>query len=97
MSSSRIIDSCNNDIKISNIFASNLESLLNSVPDTSRTNLQHRVKESITSSALSSVFITQEIVYDAISQLKRNKNDGSILSSNHFIYAKDVLSTPLSK
>ena len=63
----------------------------------SRTNLQHHVKESITPSALSSVFITQEIVHDAISQLKRNKNDGSVLSSNHFIYAKDVLSTPLSK
>ena len=98
MSSSSIIDGCNNDIEISNIFASKLESLLNSVPDTtSRTSLQHRVKESITSSALSSVFITQEIVYDAISQLKSNKNDGSVLSSNHIIYAKDVLSTPLSK
>ena len=97
MSSSSIIDGCNNDIEISNIFASKLESLLNSVPDTSRTNLQHQVKESITPSALSSVFITQEIVYDAISQLNRNKNDGPVLSSNHFIYAKEVLSTPLSK
>ena len=98
MSSSSIIDGCNNDIEISNIFTSKLESHLNSVPDsTSCTNLQHRVKESITSSALSSVFITQEIVYDAISRLKRNKNNGSVLSSNHFIYAKDVLSTPLSK
>ena len=53
MSSSSIIDGCNNDIEISSIFASKLESLLNSVPDTSRTNLQHRVKESITPSALS--------------------------------------------
>ena len=97
MSSSSIIDGCNSDIEISNIFTSKLESLLNSVPDISRTNLQHCVKDSITPSALSSVFITQEIVYDSISQLKRNKNDGSVLSSNHFIYAKDVLSTSLSK
>ena len=29
--------------------------------------------------------------------LKCNKNDGSVLSFNHFIYAKDVFSTPLSK
>ena len=42
MSSSSIIDGCNNDIEISNIIASKLESLLNSVPDTtSRTNLQN--------------------------------------------------------
>ena len=85
MSSPSIIDGCNNGIEISNIFASKLESLLNSVPDTtSHTNLQHCVKESITPSALSSVCITQEIVYDSISELKRNKNDGSVLSSNHF-------------
>ena len=64
--------------QLSNIFASKLESLLNSVPDTTfRTNLQHHVKESITPYALSSVFITQEIFYDSISQLKRSKNDGS--------------------
>ena len=79
-------------------FASKLESLLNSNPDTqSRTNLQQRIKESIDSSALSSVFIPQETICDAISQLKHSKNDGSVFSSNHFIHAKDVLSIPLSK
>ena len=98
MSSSSVVDGSNNDIEISNIFASKLESLLNSNPDTqSRTNLQHRIKESIDSSALSSVFIPQETICDAISQLKHSKNDGSVFSSNHFIHAKDVLSIPLSK
>ena len=98
MSSSSVVDGSNNDIEISNIFASKLESLLNSNPDTqSRTNLQHRIKESIDSSALSSVFIPQETICDAISQLKHSKNDGSVFSSNHFIHTKDVLSVPLSK
>ena len=93
-----VVDGSNNDIEISNIYASKLESLLNSNPDTqSRTNLQHRIKESIDSSALSSVFIPQETICDAISQLKHSKNDGSVFSSNHFIHAKYVLSIPLSK
>ena len=97
MSSSSVVDGSNNDIEISNIFASKLESLLNPNLDTqSRTNLQHRIKESMDSSALSSVFISQETICDAISQLKHSKNDGSVFS-NHFIHAKDVLSIPLSK
>ena len=61
-----------------------------------RNSLYDSIRESIGPSDLSSIFISQEVVRDAISQLKSGKHDGSILMSNHFIYSKDALSAPLS-
>ena len=84
--------------EIANIFSSNVESILNSSSDPqSRSNLYNRVNKSISSSDLSSMFISPETVGDAISQLKPGKHDGSRFISNHFIHAKEVLSDPLSK
>ena len=57
---------------------------------------QH-ISDSIDSSSLSSVCVSQETVCDAISQLKLGKCDGSSLSSNHFVHAKEVLCVNLSK
>ena len=78
---------------ISNIFSSKLESLLNSSPEShSRNSLYSSINTSITSSELSSIFISEEIVRDALSQLKPGKRDGKNTMSNHFIYVKEVLS-----
>ena len=57
---------------------------------------QH-ISDSIDPSSLSSVCVSQETVCDAISQLKLGKCDGSSLSSNHFVHAKEVLCVHLSK
>ena len=93
-----IVDGCCDDGTISNIFSSKLKTLLNSCTDTQpRNSLYDSIRESIGPSDLSSIFISQEVVRDAISQLKSGKHDGSILMSNHFIYAKDALSAPLSR
>ena len=97
-STSNIVDGCCDDGAISNIFSSKLKTLLNSCSDTQpRNSLYDSIRESTGPSDLSSIFISQEVVHDAISQLRSGKHDGSILMSNHFIYAKDALSAPLSR
>ena len=97
-STANIVDGCCDDGAISNIFSSKLKTLLNSCTDTQpRNSLYDSIRESSGPSDLSSIFISQEVVRDAISQLKSGKHDGSILMSNHFIYAKDALSAPLSQ
>ena len=85
-------------VMISSIFSSKLKSLLNSCLDPqSCISLYDSIRESISPSDLSSILITQEIVHDAMSQLKSGKYDGSMFMSNHFIYAKDALNAPLSR
>ena len=46
---------------------------------------------------LSPILIARETVLNGISQLKPGKCDGSARLSHHFIYAKEVLSNPISK
>ena len=93
-----MVDGCCDDGEISSIFSSKLKSLLNSCLDPqSRISLYDSIRESISPSDLSSILITQEIVCDAMSQLKSGKHDASMFMSNHFIYAKDALSAPLSR
>ena len=70
-STSNIVDGCCDDGAISNIFSSKLKTLLNSCSDTQpRNSLYDSIRESIGPSDLSSIFISQEVVRDAISQLK---------------------------
>ena len=96
--SSSVVDGCSNVTDISNIFSSKLKSLLNSDPDSqSRSCLFQHISDSIDSSSLSSVCVSHKTVCDAISQLKLGKCDGSSLSSNHFVHAKEVLCVHLSK
>ena len=96
--SSSVVDGCSNVTDISNIFSSKLKSLLNSDPDSqSRSCLFQHISDSIDCSSLSSVCVSQKTVCDAISQLKLGKRDGSSLSSNHFVHAKEVLCVHLSK
>ena len=75
---SNIVDGCCDDGAISNIFSSKLKTLLNSCSDTQPCNsLYDSIRESLGPSDLS--FISQEVVHDAISQLKSGKHDGSVL------------------
>ena len=79
-STANIVDGCCDDGAISNIFSFKLKTLLNSCTDTQpRNSLYDSIRESIGPSDLSSIFISQEVVRDAISQLKSGKDDGSIL------------------
>ena len=96
-STANMVDDCCNDGEIPCIFSSKFKSLLNSCPDPqSRNSLYNSIRECVSPSDLSYIFITQEIVRDAMLQLKSGKHDGSMFMSDHFIYAKDALSAPLS-
>ena len=82
-----VVDGSCAPAEISNLFSSKFESLLYSSPDShSRDSLFNNLSESISTSDLSSISISEAIVYDAISQFKPGKHDGSTFLSNHFIH-----------
>ena len=97
-STANIVDGSCDNCEIANILSSKLKSILNSSSDSqSSRSLLERISNSVSSSDLSLMSISQETVCDAFAQLKPGKHDGSSLMSNHFIHAKTALSDPLSK
>ena len=77
---------------------SKISSLLNSELDQSaRNSFLADLTDSISNSDLQTSEISSTVVLNALDKLKKGKSDGSSLFSDAFIFAKDILSNPLSQ
>ena len=80
------------------MFSSKISSLLNSELDLSaRNSFLADLTDSISNSDLQTSEISSTVVLNALDKLKKGKSDGSSLFSDAFIFAKDILSNPLSQ
>jgi len=96
-SNAPVIDGLSDPFDISHAFSSKLKDILNSHHlSESRSQLLDYIGTTVSSSDLSSLEISPDVVAEAFSHLKRNKSDGTSLSSNHFISASPVLINSLS-
>jgi len=96
-SNAPVIDGLSDPLDISHAFSSKLKDILNSHHlSESRSQLLDYIGTTVSSSDLSSLEISPDVVSEAFSHLKRNKSDGTSLSSNHFISASPVLINSLS-
>ena len=98
MSSVPIVDGYSSDLDISNTFSAKIKNLLNSNTSLdSCSSLLSNIESSLSSSDLASISVSTSTIAEAISHLKPNKSDGSLLSSNHFIHASSTLIDVLSQ
>ena len=81
---------------ITRLFSSKLQGILNSQDVCERDSLHSHIFHSLQSDELVSVTISEECVIDAFSHLKRGKSDGSVLLSDHLIYALPVVCSSLA-
>ena len=81
---------------ITRLFSSKLQGFLNSQDVCERDSLHSHIFHSLQSDELVSVTISEECVIDAFSHLKRGKSDGSVLLSDHLIYALPVVCSSLA-
>ena len=85
------------DDSISNIFASKLNQLLNLNPDSlPRDTLLSKLNNVIDTSDISAMVISPSMVSEALAHIKRGRNDGSGLASDHFVYASSAIGPFLS-
>ena len=78
-----IVDGISGGNDIANMWASKLSNLLNTHGPTSRESLYTSLKSSLSDSQLYSIYVTEDDVLDAISQIKTHKSDSCGLSSEH--------------
>ena len=81
---------------IANMWASKLSNLLNTHSPTSRDSLYSSLKSSLSDSQLSSIYVTDDDVLDAISQIKMHKSDSCSLSSEHLKSPASAISDSLA-
>ena len=84
------------DTNIANLFAAKFSDTLNKHSSGSRSTLLSSVQSSLSAADLSSVFVSEELVSEAIFQLKPHKSDGYNVTSEHLKYASTVIAKPLS-
>ena len=85
------------DDSISNVFASKLNQLLNLNPDSlPRDTLISKLNNVIDTSDISAMVISPSMVSEALAHIKRGRNDGSGLASDHFVYASSAIGPFLS-
>ena len=77
-------------------FEKKLSEILNCSDTTSRDNLLNDLSSTITSSDLSMISISPDMVFECLSNLGKDKSDGSSLTSNHLILAASSLSSYLA-
>ena len=93
-----VIDGLTTDDDISSMFSSKISSLLNSDLDQSaRNSFLADLTDSISNSDLLTSEISSTVVLNALDQLKKGKSDGSSPFSDAFMFAKDILTNPLSQ
>ena len=81
---------------IPNMWASKLSNLLNTHSPTSRESLYTSLKSALSDSQLSSIYVTEDDVLDAISQIKMHKSDSCGLSSEHLKSSASAISDSLA-
>ena len=94
-----IVDDCNNDSDIADVFANKYKDLYGSVPFCTNDidKLKNTINELIEANDYNEAVIRVGEVQEAISKLKLNKSDGIIgLHSNHFVNAGDDLHVHLA-
>ena len=84
------------DTNIANLFAAKFSDTLNKHSSGSRSTLLSSVQSSLSATDLSSVCVSEELVAEAIFQLKPHKSDGYNVTSEHLKYASTVIAKPLS-
>ena len=80
---------------IANVFASQLQSILNSHSSSSHSSLHSSLQSSVTPSDISSIEFHEDDVLEALSHLKTGKSDGDGVSAEHLILATSALLSPL--
>ena len=91
-----IVDGISGGNNIANMWASKLSNLLNTHSPTSRESLYTSLKSSLSDSQLSSIYVTEDDVLDAISQIKMHKSDSCGLSSEHLKSSASAISDSLA-
>ena len=81
---------------IANMWASKLSNLLNTHSPTSRDSLYTSLKSSLSDSQLSSIYMTEDDVQDAINQIKMHKSDSCGLSSENIKSSASAISDSLA-
>ena len=82
-----VVDGVSGSLSIANLFASNLDKLLNMHSPALRDALHDSVQSSLSASQLQDVVVTVDDVVQAIRLLKKGKSDNLGLSSDHLKYA----------
>ena len=94
--SAPVVDGVCGDTNIANLFAAKFSDTLNKHSSGSRSTLLSSVQSSLSATDLSSVCVSEELVAEAIFQLKPHKSDGYNVTSEHLKYASTVIAKPLS-
>ena len=93
-----VIDGLSNQVEITGMFSEKTQDLLNSnTNDSVRLDILSDINAFLTQDDRISCSISVSTVKEALSHLKLDRSDGTVLNSNHFICASSVLSTFLSK
>ena len=79
-----------------NVFASKIESILNSHLPSSHSSLRSSIQSSVTPSDISSIEFYENDILEALSHLKTGKSDGDGVSAEHLIFATSALISPLA-
>ena len=82
-----VVDGIRREEDIANVFSSKISSLLSSANSESSDSLLHQLMDHLTSKDLSSVSVTSSCMWSAFKLLKPHKADGTILLSDHSIFA----------
>ena len=83
--------------EISSLFSSKFQSILNSQDVSERDSFLSDLSNSLSTSDLESISISEECVSEAFSHLKKGKSDGSLLVSDHLIYALPAVGSSIAK
>ena len=94
--SAPVVDGVCGDTNIANLFAAKFSDSLNKHSSGSRSTLLSSVQSSLSAADLSSVCVSEELVSEAIFQLKPHKSDGYNVTSKHLKCASIVIAKPLS-
>ena len=95
---SPVIDGLSDKTEIAGMFPAKMQGLLNSTcNDHARLEVLSKINDSLNQEDMNSCSISVNTVTEALSHLKSDKSDGTVLNSNHFICAASVLPTFLSK
>ena len=90
------IDGVFGDNGIADLWASKLQGLFCSQSTAARIDLYAEVIECVSSSELSDMTVSSISVLECLGHLKRNKSDGSALSSDFFIHSAPVIADSLA-
>lgn len=94
---SSIVDGFSDDVSVTNLFASKLGTLLNTCDPSDSNDLLSEFQHSLSPNDINNISVSPETVAEALSSLKKDKSDGSELSSNHLILASSVLPVIISQ